>query len=346
MPVLKPYHFGLTTWRCWREPLLGSFAVAAVSMLGLLFGNTNSEVPLWETVALTYIISVFIWVSNQEASSYFDAKYAWDAAPKKRLLNMLAFNLVAGALILGFALMAFSAITPNAALTKGQWVSALAFGLLITLFINVFYVIRYFLETWKQTFLEQEKFKVVALSAELEALRKQMDPHFLFNSLTTLDELIYQNPQIASDYLAQLAACYRYILDHQNQTEVDVQEELGFSENFLALLRLKLGNNFQVHAQIAEGVSGKVPFLTLQRLLENVVKHNAITTAQPMEIYVTLTHHFLEVRNKWQPKTPAASTSGLGLANLQKHYHLLGLTPPHVQQHNGWFAVQVPLITP
>jgi two-component system, LytTR family, sensor kinase len=341
MAAYKPHFLKLSHW---KEPALGSLVIAALSALGFIFGNASSGVPLWFSTGIAYLVSLLIWVSNQEASCYFDTHLPWEKNPQKRLVSMLIGNAALGFIII-LTVIWLASYFFDIPLSREVLVSSILFGLLITLCINVYYIFRYFLETWKGKFKESEELKTLKLRDEIQGLRGQLAPHFLFNSLTALDQLIHENPLLASNYLEQLANCYRYMLRYQDETEIPVAEELQFMEDYLALLSVRYGPGLQVSWQKGPGYEGTLPFLAGQRLIENVVNHNLISKNLPLEVFITLTPHFLEVRNRLRPTThPKGSGEGVGLKNLKRHYELRKSDQPIIQNSGKWFSVQLPIL--
>jgi hypothetical protein len=338
---MKGYRPHFLKLQHWRDPLIGSFIISGFSLLGFVFGNVNSEAPYWASMLLSFCISMVIWVSNQEVSCYLDFKLPWDANPVKRLWAMLLLNLLLGLVVLLGALW-FAGTVLKLPITRDVWVTSLLFGLLITLLVNVVYVFRYFLEVWKVRYKAHEALKTLQLQEEIKGLRGQIDPHFLFNSLTALDQLIHEQPDRASAYLEKLAACYRYILRHKSTAEIAVQEELTFMQSYLELLQVRFGENLVVHWQVPDGIQGFLPFLAGQRLIENVIQHNLIKIGTPMEVYITLTPHFLEVRNLMRPKAQqGGSGEGVGLDNLKQYYALREAPAPRIATEGQWFVVQL-----
>lgn len=183
-------------------------------------------------------------------------------------------------------------------------------------------------------------------TARYTALQNQLNPHFLFNSLNTLISEIRYNPKNAELFTQNLSDVYRYILQCQEQQLVTLQAEIDFLSSYIFLHQVRLGNCISIDNRIPANLySCKVPPLTLQLLIENVIKHNTIHTGKPMtiELFCTEDGSELIVRNLIRPKKSVA-LSGVGLKNLSARYFLLCNRKVEIDNDNEYFTVKVPLI--
>lgn len=181
-------------------------------------------------------------------------------------------------------------------------------------------------------------------AARYTALQNQLNPHFLFNSLNTLIAEIEYCPANAVRFTRNLSDVYRYVLQSQDKTLVSLGEELEFIRSYLFLHEVRLGNCITCIPRIpSEATDWLLPPLTLQLLVENVIKHNSISTAKPMEISICIDNGFLLVSNPIHIKTQE-STSGVGLQNLSNRCKLMIGSDILVSSDNQVFTVKVPLI--
>lgn len=183
-------------------------------------------------------------------------------------------------------------------------------------------------------------------TARYTALQNQLNPHFLFNSLNTLISEIRYNPKNAELFTQHLSDVYRYTLQWQNRRLVSLQEELGFLESYIFLHQVRLGDCIHVHNSIPEEWGEmKMPPLTLQLLVENVIKHNVIHAGKPMiiELYGQEEPRMLVVRNLVRLKKSVAP-SGMGLKNLSARYKLLCDQDIIIENESGYFTVKTPLL--
>jgi sensor histidine kinase YesM len=172
-----------------------------------------------------------------------------------------------------------------------------------------------------------EKDKVLA---ELEALKMQVQPHFLFNAFNSLSSLIEEDQDEAQDYLGRLGELMHHALDHQVQDMVTVAEEAGFVENYLAIQTVRFSDRMQVRQETApEVLNKKVPAFLLQPLIENTIKHAVSVSTGPHQIEIRISEEqnriSLTVTNTWEDKAPEQETQGhgIGLSALRKRLELL-----------------------
>jgi hypothetical protein len=197
----------------------------------------------------------------------------------------------------------------------------------------------------KQQIAEQT-FKAGTVSAELNALKSQLDPHFLFNSLNVLAGLIEENPEKAQDFTVGLSKVYRYVLEQKDKEWVPAQEELDFAKTYLQLLQMRFESSIQVDLpeQISRAAWKIVP-LSLQLLLENAVKHNEASNQKPLRIRVFESEGTLVVENNLQPKENIGRSSGFGLENIKQRFELLTDKKIQIHQTEKTFTVTLPLLT-
>ncbi len=182
--------------------------------------------------------------------------------------------------------------------------------------------------------------------AELQALSNEMDPHFLFNSLNTLNYLITNQPQQARLFNNKLAQVYKYFLVNKNKELITLDEELEFIENYFFLLQIRHDSKLELHTQLLYNTQATlVPPCSLQILIENAIKHNEFSEAKPLIIQVTLTENFLQVTNNIKPKPYAVNSTGVGLRNLRSRYRILFHREIAIESNRDMFVVQLPLIT-
>lgn len=208
-------------------------------------------------------------------------------------------------------------------------------------------VLNHFYRDLIRLYKESKDYEEKTARANYIALQNQLNPHFLFNSLNTLVSEIEYNPQVAVAFTRNLADVYRYILHCQNKKTIPLSEELDFVNKYLMLHKVRLGDCITLENQIDDSLKDiLIPPLTLQLLVENVIKHNTITNSKPMTIQLYHEqeddHIWLCVKNMKQTKMGVIS-SGKGLANLDQRFRLLYNTPIQIISDNHEFIVKVPL---
>jgi two-component system, LytTR family, sensor kinase len=182
--------------------------------------------------------------------------------------------------------------------------------------------------------------------AELQALTNEMDPHFIFNSLNTLNHLIVNNPQQAHSFNNRLAQVYKYFLLNKNRQTISLHEELEFIDSYFYLLQIRHDDKLHLEKILTEkSMSVMIPPFSLQILVENAIKHNEFTEEKPLKIKIWMNDHFLKVSNDVKPKPYAVSSTGIGLKNLRARYRLLFHQDITIETTRESFTVKLPLIT-
>jgi len=230
-------------------------------------------------------------------------------------------------------------------ITNESW-RGYSFGLWITLtIVSVFHVI-YFYNRFQKNKIKEQKVIAGAASAKFDALKNQLDPHFLFNSLNVLSSLIEENPDNAQRFTTSLSKVYRYVLEQKNKELITVDEELNFARTYMLLLKMRFEDSiiFEIPDKASNPESKVVP-LSLQLLLENAVKHNMVTSSKPLHIKIYEDGNHLVVMNNLQPKQIVKKSSGVGLENIKQRYALLTERTVYINQRDKDFAVAIPMLT-
>lgn len=180
-------------------------------------------------------------------------------------------------------------------------------------------------------------------TARYMALQQQLNPHFLFNSLNTLIAEIEYDPSRAISFTRRLSEVYRYVLQVQDRPLVTLGEELRFAEAYLYLHRVRLGDCLGCRTEISDDMSEyMLPPLTLQLLIENVIKHNTITASHPLEIDISAADGWLSVSNPVRPKR-CAESGGVGLKNLSNRCRIMLGRGIEVSHSESRFIVKIPV---
>jgi len=214
-----------------------------------------------------------------------------------------------------------------------------------TVMIIAIYESIYFMHQLRHSVEETEKLKRESLKAELNALKTQVNPHFLFNNLNTLISVIPENPRLAVDFVQQLSKLYRHILEVKDEQSILLQEELDVLKAYAFLLQTRFGNNLDVIINVpAERLKKRIVPLSLQILMENAIKHNIVSSDKPLRIEVTALNGKLVVSNNLQRKNQVNESTGIGLDNIRNRYKLLGNGEVEVTENGSSFTVSIPLI--
>lgn len=224
----------------------------------------------------------------------------------------------------------------------------------VTLCIGLFvFALEYFIELHqeKQTFqLRLKEYENEKLVSKFLNLKKQLNPHFLFNSFNSLSALITLNPQKAEYFLDELSNIYRYTLDQADELVVALEKEMELIRSYVALQKIRFGDSLKVEYNIsAEDLKKMMPPMTLELLIENAIKHNVVEAHRPLEIFLRSMGDCVVVCNNYQPRTDFDSnreSTQLGLKNLKNQYRMIHTEEPRFDVRNGKYVAVVPLIEP
>ncbi|UZO80504.1 histidine kinase [Aquimarina sp. ERC-38] len=209
------------------------------------------------------------------------------------------------------------------------------------------YEVIYYHVRLKEYIRKEEQVKQFRIQAQLDTLRNQSQPHFLFNTLNTLRDIIDQeSKETTKKFVDQLSEIYRFILESKHQDLVSLSEELKFAKAYLHIQQERFGDNLQVVWQIAQsGNNHKIVPMSIQLLIENVIKHNIISKSKPLQIRIEMATEQLIVSNTLQPKSSIVPSTKKGLENICKRYQLIAKRLPSIKQTEDQFIVSLPLLT-
>lgn len=199
---------------------------------------------------------------------------------------------------------------------------------------------------WKRTILETEQLKRDHIQSQLEGLKSQVNPHFLFNSLNTLVYIIPEDPDRAITFVQKLSKVYRYVLEIRDKKLIPLQEEITFLHAYIFLLEERFGESLKVTLDIPEILlEAQVVPLSLQILFENAIKHNIISRQKPLHIEVEARgNNFLIVRNNLQEKRQKMPSTKVGLENIKNRYAFFSQEKVEIVVTAQHFSVELPLL--
>ncbi|MCE7864110.1 MAG: histidine kinase [Bacteroidetes bacterium CHB5] len=313
---------GVMGWFIWR---------GCCEKISSLIGISLFTVSLW----------IVLWLGNAYVADWMDNIFSWHKEPVKRLVAGLAAMIVftVGAVFLLNQIFYFAVGFDVSNRLYATFYSTL----IITLIISMFMTGRSFLLSWRESAVEAERLKKESMEAQYNSLRNQVNPHFLFNSLNALTNLVYQNQDEAARFIKQLSAVYRYVLSTRDKELVALTEEIEFLQSYLFLQQIRFGNKLKWKVEIKG--EGLVAPMALQMLVENAMKHNIISDEQPLTIQVYSENSNVIVENNLQKKSiPSDESTGSGLENIKRRYAFLSAAPVTVEVNEQTFKVSVPII--
>lgn len=225
----------------------------------------------------------------------------------------------------------------------------------IALLFNILYIYQYehFLlisEKKHQAELEVTKHQKEIFTSKYHSIKKQLNPHFLFNSFNSLSALIDIDSKKADSFLQGLSDVYRYNLDHSEEIVITLEKELELIKKYMNLQKIRFNNSLQIFYSIdSDKLNYLLPPMTLELLVENAIKHNIIEKTRPLKIKITTEGNYVIVENNYQQRGDSltkADSLGIGLKNLKNQYELIYTEVPSFKIKDDIFQVIVPLIEP
>lgn len=280
------------------------------------------------------VVGVLIWLQK---------KHPWRSGIFKRLFLEIFLTTITACSLIVVLTIVMLPIAPQDDLQTS------IFNYLIVALIMNFVLVAitegiFFFQQWKDSALEAERFKKESIRAQLESLKNQVNPHFLFNSLNTLSSLIDHDKEMSKEFLDDLSSVYRYVLQYKDEEIVSLKTELEFIRAFTQLLKKRHGDRVAFHYNIAkEDLEKGIPPMTLQLLVENAVKHNVASRKKPLKVEIFSQEEHLVIRNNLQRKKEVKST-GIGLENIRSRYQYLIEKSIEIAENENYFEVRVPTI--
>ncbi|TRX60468.1 hypothetical protein FNH22_05295 [Fulvivirga sp. M361] len=313
--------------------------------------NWNPDFVDWEPwIAMGYIY--ILWEGNRYVGSFWNKRLPGFEFTIRRLVwQMLSCTLF----ILLFCLLflggfRFFEVMPS--ISFRVFKDNFLYGLLVSYLIIAVYEGVDFYQGWKVHLTKAEKLarekseiQLALVDAQLSALRDQLNPHFLFNSLNTLSSLIDLKNKKAITYLEQLADVYRYLLEHRARHLISLKEELTFAQAYISLNKSRFRDDLAYKVMLnTKDDDVQLPPYALQLMLENAIKHNAISPGNPLVIVVTDTPDHLVITNNKRAKSVLEPSTGMGLKNLKRRCIMATGKPLQVIESEDSFTVKVPFV--
>jgi len=290
--------------------------------------------------AMAFLAMVIKFIDN-----YLDTFYPFEKNVLLRIIIQFALTLtvVIGLRIgLGVIVLRFFPFR----VTNEMFFTAFVLNTFMVLSITLSFFGYHFFKLWKEERITAAQLEAEKAQVQYDNLKNQLNPHFLFNSLTSLHSLIYENPNLAADFLQQLAKVYRYVLNNKEKNKVPISTEVEFVNQYVQLLKTRFEEGLEVSFQLDENVSNKgIAPVTLQILIENAIKHNTTHKSAPLHIAIYNDETTLYIKNNIQTKISIDSSNGQGLENLQNLYRYLSETPIVVTKDTQYFLVKLPLLS-
>jgi sensor histidine kinase YesM len=322
------------------------FGIAIPLVTKMFNGFVLTHWQLKLSYAYTILISFIIWHGNRfllfTLRSYFD----WFKKPVRKIIALLLavsfYTIPISALLLAGWYYIFAGGQVNRQIL---FTSTLII-MICVIFITHVYETVFLVKESETEMVRNEQLQKAKAQAELEALKNQIDPHFIFNSLNTLSHLIEENPGNAKLFNDSMADVFRYLLQNKGRNLVLLREEVHFLKGYFSLLKIRFENAVQLNILIPVQLFDHylIPPISLQILIENAIKHNEFSDDTPLVIDVSLHENELTVHNKVQKKLLRKPSSRIGLQNLAERYKLITEKTISVSDDEKGFTVALPVL--
>ena len=324
--------------------------------MGELSNGTVVEFDLAYLVAIIVNLMVSYGVTAFVSSavlllpvSWLEKNLPWEKSIWKRFFaEIFASSVTASAaMYVAFNILLWTNLVTA---SVGEYLNKLQDYIEIGLVMNLLLVTLYegivLFRKWKLSLVQSERLEKENMITRYEALKNQVNPHFLFNSLNTLSSLIHEDVRKSEEFIDEFSAIYRYILEKQDKMVASVEDEINFIKSFLALQKIRFGEALKTSYKIDQDkLDCFIPTLALQLLVENAIKHNRVTRDEPLTIGIQTNGQFLTITNNYQPRKDQIKSTGIGLKNLNERYAILcDELRPDFYVNDEEYVARLPLI--
>jgi two-component system, LytTR family, sensor kinase len=328
--------------------LLLSFYTYISTLLCEVYKYFNIQIAWYYAAATITLVTLFVWETGRLLQPFFERKIN---AHKHKVTGLIYFFLVCG--IITFCLITALVLLESTLIHKRSLSDSiipvklnLIYGVLVNLLFHLVNAIFFYFKEYKIKAIEAEQLKRISAQAELQVIKSQINPHFLFNNLNVLSALVMQNNTEANKFIEAFSQVYRYILNNQNNELVLLKAELEFIKPYIFLLEKRFSQGLKITIEIPEKYETHyiIP-ASLQMLIENAIKHNVATKVKQLHILLHANgNNTLEVSNNLQLREVVENSTEIGLQNIIKRYMLVSGKEVIVKQTTDTFKVTLPLL--
>jgi LytS/YehU family sensor histidine kinase len=327
--------------------LLGGYSYIN-SLFSEVYTYYNIHASWYELLLVFLLITFFVWDGNRIVLRIAKTIFS-NQSPVRFLITFfftgVLISSVLSVLIVLFVNTGFTKI-PLSEL-KMPMKLAFTYGTRINLFLHILNAVLFYIDQYKNKQLEAEELKRISSQAQLEAIKNQINPHFLFNNLNVLSALVMQESPDANKFIEEFSKVYRHVLDTRQQELISVQSELQYINPYIYLLQKRFPESISVDINIPdEYFSYKIIPVALQMLVENAIKHNIASRQKPLHIYLSVKQNMLVVTNNLQARPAEDFSTHIGLENISKRYELVTRKMIEIEKTSDRFIVSLPLIQP
>jgi len=326
--------------------ILANVVLSVLISVVFIDGALDSLTGFLISFCWSFSICATQWSGIQFLHGYIDRKISWIDFPVKKtfwqFFVFLVYSITAFIVVQFFNFYVWNGIHPSQC---WPWIAkSIPYTLSISFVISLIFTTIGFFSAWKRSFEQAEKLKVEMLAYKYESLRNQINPHFFFNSLNVLSDLVYDDQELAVKFIRQLSDLFRYVLDSRDKELVRLTDELEFIRSFTFLLKTRFEDKLQIEIDVQANSEDYIVPMTLQLLVENAVKHNEVSDAFPLRIVIRRTDDFLEVENNFQPKKVGDDSKMTGLKNISQQFAFFSDRAIRILTSDETYKVRVPIL--
>ncbi|WP_299213669.1 histidine kinase [uncultured Dokdonia sp.] len=314
-----------------------------------LFNNSFSRYPFGEAIiywSISLSFTIINWFFMRSVLIYLRKKYIAFQDTVKRIIIAFLFIITSVPFIDYTGSSIVSLFFNNFYYNILDRFNVLLPIIIISVMVQAIYEAMYYHAMLKKIIREEEQAKQMMVQMQLDALRNQAQPHFFFNTLNTLRDIIDQNSkEDAKEFVDKLSNVYRFILESGNSNLISLRDELKFARAYIHIQSERFGDNLKVQWNLPEtSLDSMIVPMSMQLLLENAIKHNVVSRSKPLLIDVFIKDHHVCVENKIQSKSTQLPSTKLGLKNIEKRYALISNQPIEIKNNGHVFTVALPLL--
>ncbi len=334
--------------------LIGLYAKAAgVPILALLVQYTynflsTGEKVMWSLNNFLFfcLITACLWASNRQIQHLIRKKLFEIKNTGLRIISRFGVNIILTFILTSILFRLWNYFLHGSVYSQNTIIALQAISIFFSILTGCVYEIVHLNKERESDIIKIERTEKSKLQAQLDGLKNQVDPHFIFNSLNTLSYLISQNPGTAKLFNDTLAKVYRYILVKKEKDLVMLKEEIEFASNYFYLLKLRYQTGLKMTIELDDIVAENymLPPLSVQILIENAIKHNHFTEKTPLEIKVSVIPDKVTVANNRNLKQFEIQSPQIGLKNLAERYMLITGKNISIDDDKNNFIVVLPLL--
>lgn len=335
-----------------RKLFLRGVPIIGVLINLLFFGHLlleNRYFMFGFCLVIGFIYSAIYWLSFREIHYHYVIKYPDFKDNRRRILSTVVGVFLSFFIIFHICKWVLSLVIKYGMYTlevPHPVIEVISSAMFIVLVLTIYEAL-YSGNRLRKALIQQESLEKANISSQLMALRTQINPHFLFNSLNTLTSLIHKDVDRAENFAIKLSKVYRYMLEHRDDTLTTLDDEMVWLHSYIHLLKERFGDNLIVKQLIDSSLLDKYILpLCLQITFENAIKHNIITNDKPLVVTLDADDHYLTITNNLQKKDTVSSSTKFGLQNIAKRYEFFTDKLVLVNETEAEFKVSLPLLTP